>query len=518
MDDRYTVLEIMTGGLIELAAHGKDDLFLTNEPQITFFKVIYRRHTNFSTEETEHSFLSDVNFGAKYVCLIPHDGDLIDGMSVRITLPEIPQFATGRGLDTITQIAWARYIGFVLIRSIEIEVNGRVIDRHYGEWMYIWSCLTTTNLNDGGLDRLIGNIPELYEFTTSKPSYTLYIPLYFWFCRNTGCAIPVVALQYSDIRVNLEIDDLDNCILISPTHYIQCDDEMECFKPGEYLVQNQPDGTRSYGRFHKYDIQNKRLYYQNIGATRFIGNRSDTKNTKSTDYLIYGTTSKFYVSPALNIGSIPHIFRKIRLQTLARKDTVLLVNFVYLDEEERYKFAQTKHDYLIERLYYTPSVQIDSSNTKIKLNIDQPCKLIVWVPRLRYIAESNDWTNYTDNHQRDPATGNPIGAPLILKERIMLNSGDRTTDSNHQYYEYIQSYTYSDNSLPHGVGMYSFALFPLNVQPSGTTNMSQIELIELAMRMNRSVSQNNVALIRVYALCYNILRINNGLCATVFTR
>jgi len=510
----------MTGGLIELAAHGKDDLFLTKDPQITFFKLIYRRHTNFSTEETEHSFLSDVNFGAQYVCLIPHDGDLIDGMSVRISLPEIPQFTTGGGLDNITKIAWARYIGFVLIRSIEIEINGRIIDRHYGEWMYIWSCLTTNNLNDGGLDKLIGNIPELYEFSASKPSYTLYIPLYFWFCRNTGNAIPVIALQYSDIRVNLEIDDLENCIITSPTHYIQCNDDIECFKSGEYLVQKLPDGSKSYGRFHQYDIESKKLYYQSIGLTKFIGIPPPDQFSKPNDYSnsIYGVTSQFYVTPIQNKISVPHLFRPLRLQSLVRKDAVLLVNFVYLDEEERYKFAQTKHDYLIERLYYTPSSQIDSSNKKIKLNIDQPCKLIVWVPKLQYMSAINDWYNYTDNHQRDPITGNPVGNPLILQEKIMLNSVDRINKYNHQYYEYIQSYSYSENSLPYGIGMYSFALYPLNIQPSGTTNMSQIELIELTMRMNNIVNQNNIASIKVYSLCYNILRVNNGLCATVFTR
>ena len=519
----------MTGGLIQLASYGIEDLCLTDNPQITFFKIIYRRHTNFACEEFVQYFTSPPNFGGRYVCIIPHEADLIDRIALRITLPAIPKFQLADGDDNLTKFAWVRHIGHAIIKCVEVEINGVTIDRHYGEWLHIWSTLTTHNLYDGGFDKMIGNVPELYEFTNGKPAYTLYIPLYFWFCRNTCLSLPLVALQYTDLRVNIELNDFNKCSIICPSHYIKCRDNLVSMLPYEYLYQVCSDKLERFGMFVNYDIVNKRLYYLKIGDNKFI---EETPTYTKPAVGIFGMSSNYMATPEVGAVSIMHIYK--RLTNIYLKDASLLVDYVYLDDEERYKLAKTTQDYIIEQLYFTPNQIIDGSNRKLKLIIDQPCKLMVWVVQYDYIKNSNDTFNYTTSHVRkrsydvahiDPArkkifdnvnVGDTIGTSIIEKELLLLNSKQRLNQNQHIYHGMLQPYQHSDNFLPTGCGMYSFALLPVDTQPSGTTNMSQIELIELMLKLNYQVNPAKKVSFRSYSLCYNVWRITCGLSSTVF--
>src|SRR5579872_1248316 len=128
----------MPGGLIQLVAYGEEDLFLTSDPQITFFKILYRRHTNFSIEEIRQNFTHTPDFGKRLTCILSHAGDLISNTYLVVTLPSIPQFLNSDGsIDTITKFAWARKIGYALIKTIDVEIGGQLIDRQYGEWLSI---------------------------------------------------------------------------------------------------------------------------------------------------------------------------------------------------------------------------------------------------------------------------------------------------------------------------------------------------------------------------------------------
>lgn len=564
----------MTGGIVQLVAYGKEDLFLTRDPQITFFKVIYRRHTNFAREEIEQQFTNEPDFGKRNTCIISLEGDLIDGMALKITLPAIQSISSSNvvmnsnsttytasgissnGADSnvssrdniATQIAWVRRIGYAMIKYIEVEINGEVIDRHYGEWLHIWSMLTTNNINDDGLNKLIGNVPELTDFTNSKEEYTLYVPLQFWFCRYSGLALPLLCLQYSDVKINLELYELDKCYITSPTHYVKCVADVVNFKPYEYLIQKGPDGIERYGIFSRYDIINQRLYYTTVNSDRFIGVPYDgdpstldiaTKNSilntpKSERYVITGISTNFTVKPDLGVKSVTthgRSYKNIRL-----KNCVLMVTYVYIEDDERMKFARSKQDYLIEQLYYTPNIPIEGTSPKAKLDIDQPCKLTVWLTQLDYISDFNDRFNYTDSHilkraydinQSDPnkvriykdvPIGGEVGNSLIDEEAIRLNSQMRLSKRVNEYFEYIQPVQHTKNCLPKGCAMYSYSIFPTDPAPSGTTNMSQIELVELVLKMNYRVNVTQKAKLRSYSLCYNIWRVDNGLSALIFVR
>jgi hypothetical protein len=132
----------MTGGLIQLVALGFEDLFITRDPQITFFKTIYRRYTNFSIQAIQQRFDSTPNFGTLSSCTISRTADLISDMFLVVTLPKIQQFVNNSGVDNITKFAWVRKIAYALIDYIEIEIGGQLIDKHYGEWLNIWHELT----------------------------------------------------------------------------------------------------------------------------------------------------------------------------------------------------------------------------------------------------------------------------------------------------------------------------------------------------------------------------------------
>jgi hypothetical protein len=533
----------MTAGIIQLVAKGREDIFLTRDPQITFYKVVYRRHTNFSQEDIPQYFIQELDFGKKATCILSASGDLINKMCLKITLPEINNLSSSNTSNIYPDVnkirfAWIRKIGFAMIKNIEVEIDGKLIDRHYGEWMYIWSMLTTRNIADDGLNKLVGDIPELTNFTEHKNEYTLYIPIYFWFCRASGMSLPIVNLQYSDVKINIELYELDECCIILPTNYIKCDCNIDNFEQYEYLQQNTPDGISRYGIFSHYDVINKRLYYTNITREKFVSDIQDNDINilpilQNSKYNIVGMSSGFIATPSINTNSV--IVHHKTLSDIRIPDSLLLVGYVFIDNEERAMFAKTKNDYLIEQLYFTPNISIGAINSKVQLNIDQPCKLMVWVAQLDYINDFNDRFNYTDSHviKNKNNQGSfydtldnvnvttqitEMGNTLIDTTTIRLNSQERLTKRSSIYFEKIQPFQHSVNTLPKGCEMYSYSLFPTEVSPSGTTNMSQIELIELNLKMNYKISPNNKAKFRAYSLCYNVWRNDSGLSALVFIR
>jgi len=531
----------MTGGIIQLVAYGQENMFITKDPQITFFKIVYKRHTNFSCMQmpqfftNQHSTGTNVNFNKKISTNITKSADLMGKTHIIITLPKIKKFQ-----DSITKFAWVKRIGFTIIKSVEIEIGGRTIDKHYGEWISLWNEITgnLTSEIGRGINAMIGNVPELTDFTDSKEEYTLYIPLNFWFCRSSELALPLVALQYSEIRMNIEFNDVEKCYLISPTHYINCEANLVNFLPNEYIEQTV-DGVKMEGLFNHYDIINKRLYYYKISTNKFIGIPVTGKNlndpsvvqslldsSSNQKYLIYGHTSEFKVYPDFNQTSKTYAYTKIR--NLNMVDCHLLIDYYFLDIDERQRFLQSKHDYLIEQLYYTPSstATIDNINRTFNLTLDQPCKLLVWIAQMNYIAESKDYYNYTDSCIRkyndtkypDQQIGQTVGNNIIDSETILLNGLERLSYRDSEYFTNVQSYQYLKYGIQTGINIYSFGLFPLMVQPTGTCNMSQINTIDIKLAVTPNVTSTTPANFRLYGLCYNIFRITAGIGALVFVK
>jgi hypothetical protein len=516
----------MTGGLIQLVAKGVQDIYLTNDPQITFFKIVYRRHTNFSTQPMSQRFSETPDFGKRVTCLISRNGDLMGKTILVIKLPAVKTLTTSTGIDAITKFAWVRKIGLALIKNIEIEIGGQVIDRHYGDWLNIWYELTYKRTN--GFRQMIGDTPDLYNFTSSKDSKTLYVPLSFWFCRDNTLALPLVSLLYSDVRINLEISDLDKCYLITPTHYIYVENDIVNLKPFEYIEQ-VINGKTASGLFTHFDYTTKKLYYMKISNTFKFYSITDSTiyNTPSRkielsysdiiqDYRIYGLTSKEFVMPQFNSSIFTHSYIKPKLFL---NDCYLLVTYIWVDSDERIKFADSRHDYLIEQLIYVNEKTLDSSNRGIRLDLIQPAKLIATVVQYSYLLDknNNDHFNYTDSYKYND-NGVPTGKSLVINETIELNGVERVSFREYNYFNYYVPYTHFSHQCNEGINIYSFCLFPEKVNPSGSCNMTQIDNIELKLKLDHNIAIDNTVKSRTYQLGYNILRIINGLCSIVFTR
>ena len=361
----------MGGGLLQLVAYGAQDVYLTGNPQITFFKVVYRRHTNFSLESIQQTFNGTVGFDKRVTAQISRNGDLIHKMYIEATV------TGGTG--------YAPYLGQRLIKQVELEIGGQLIDRQYSQWMHVWNELALPSGKKDGYDKMIGS-----AYSAGKK---LYIPLEFWFCRNVGLALPLIALQYHEVKINVTFESAANC----------------------------------------------------------AG------------------------------GGTPTL------------DASLYVDYIFLDTDERRRFAQMSHEYLIEQVQFTGTESMtDGSSKKIKLNFNHPVKEIVWVNVASDAAA--DWKTFT-----------PTG-----KGKLQLNGNDRFAERDSTYFSSVQPYQHHEN-IPDGknINVYSFGLKPEEHQPSGTLNMSRIDTATLHLGNDDSASTDGQ--LWVFAVNYNVLRILSGM-------
>jgi hypothetical protein len=320
---------------MQLVAYGAQDVYLTGNPQITFWKVTYRRHTNFAMESIEQTFNGQADFGRRVQCTISRNGDLAYRTYLQVTLPEIGQDSCCNPKECDKVYArWLDYPGEQLISMVEVEIGGQRIDRQYGDWMHIWNQLTLTAEQERGYNKMVGQTTQLTYLVdplfadvdsacanntvpaavcaprNALPETTLYVPLQFWFCRNPGLALPLIALQYHEVRINLELRPSDEVL---------------------FAVTNLGD--------------------------EHLGPASANPKAPKT-----GTSVKDAVSYQKSLVAAS-----------------LYVDYVFLDTDERRRMAQNPHEYLIEQLQFTGDESVGSSSNKIKLNFNHPCKELIFV-------------------------------------------------------------------------------------------------------------------------------------------
>jgi hypothetical protein len=448
----------MGGGLLQLVAYGAQDVYLTGNPQITFFKVAYRRHTNFAMEAIQQTFTGIADFGNTVSCQISRNGDLIHRAYLEVGLP-VPG----------TNNSYVNYVGLRLLKSVTIEIGGQQIDKHYSDWLYIWNELSLPIGKRYAWEKMVGADQDI----TNAAATTLYIPLEFWFCRQIGLALPLIALQYHEVKLKIEFESFNNCAYTAASGAA-------------------PGGT----------------------------------------------------APKL---SNPNLW----------------VDYIFLDTDERRKFAQLSHEYLIEQLQFTGSESISTgSSSRIKLNFNHPCKELIWVAK--YAGEGSSttrhhWYNYTvkQNGTFLAATEKPgyVGLATVNSDTIgdsnvfalsdnvtnpideiikkvvyntepgfhsqavnpfdkcliQLNGNDRFAEREGSYFNYVQPFQHHTN-IPanQGINVYSFALKPEEHQPSGTLNMSRIDTAVLSVT-TKTAGTPASGLLNVYATNYNVLRILSGM-------
>lgn len=495
----------MGGGLIQLVAYGIPDIYLTGDPQITFFKVAYKRHTNFSIEPIKQYFSSSPDFGKKVSCILTKAGDLISKSYLYIELPFIPPFkqSDNQTLDNLKKIAWVRKLGFALINKISIEIGGQLIDCHYGDWLNIWSELTNTH--DKSLNEMIGNLPELTSLTNGKMSHKLYIPLEFWFCQDSGLALPIVALQYSEVSIHLELNRAEDCYYIGPTHCIIVSEDVVNFNKNE-IIQQKFNNIEINCIFMDYDVMTNKMYYIKINMAQSFNTEplySDPDTDELITYPIVGLDSKFTVHPiGLEVKQNNILNRQL---TIVK--SYLQVDYIYLDTLERVKFIKANHEYLIEQVQFAGTKTISNNNVLQQLSFSNPIKELIWNTSLNYITI--DQFNYTNNFIN--------GSNMLSTATLFLNGHPRFSIRDGNYFNWVQAYQYHTRTVD-GIYIYSFCLQPEKVgQPDGSINMSKIDDIKLQLVFDGTVSADITAKLRIYGRGYNILRIIHGLGGLAFS-
>jgi hypothetical protein len=431
----------MGGGLLQLVAYGAQDVYLTGNPQITFFKVVYRRHTNFAMEAIEQSFNGNNNFGSSVSVLITRNGDLINRIYYNAKVTN--GTTKGTSATASSGVALVPYFGQRLLKTIELEIGGQKIDKHYSEWLYIWNELSMSAGKKSGYQLMVGgDAKNRSVFLAPEDTYEVYVPLEFWFCRNVGLALPLIALQYHEVKINISYATAAEMINTSSTNY--------CDAIDDGLLKSD-NGT--------------------------------TLTSKSNADLV-GTADK------------------LRLDSVS-----LWCDYIFLDTDERRRFAQLSHEYLIEQLQFTGSDTIGASTDpasmkSVRMTFNHPCKELIWT------VKSNDASTYWNNFSDNKNNVYIVGENPVLKAKIQLNGNDRFAERNGTYFSYVQPYQHHETTpslYNNGINVYSFALKPEEHQPSGSLNMSRIDTAVL------SVSSSIAGTISVYALNYNVLRVLSGM-------
>jgi len=422
----------MGGGLMQLVAYGAQDIYLTGNPQITFFKVVYRRHTNFSMEAIQQTWNGTVATGGRLSATISRNGDLVNKMYVTFSPKVMCAGSSTHGC--------VPYLGHSLLQNVEIEIGGQKIDKHYGHWMTVWHELTSPNtggtfplVSDGKFSTAIPTggaggvelqVPptaaqrEAYYCKTTSAGSAVpletyaSIPLQFWFCRNPGLALPLIALQYHEVKV---------------------------------IVQ--------------------------LGTAAQMGS---------------GST----VDP----------------------NTTLWCDYIYLDTDERRRFAQVSHEYLIEQVQY----QNTSFAGNMDLNFNHPVKELIWACAKADSTSVNGGSSCV-TRLKDASGDFIYQEESACKINIKLNGHDRFSGRHTGYFTRTQV---AAHHTGHGgiqktdaIQVYSFALKPEEHQPSGTCNFSRIDNAQLVYS---SVPTNTdagdaAASMHIYAVNYNVLRIMSGM-------
>lgn len=230
---------------MQIVAYGAQDIYLTGNPQVTFFKAVYRRHTNFATESIIQTFNGDTGFGRTASCILSRNGDLINKLTLEAVLPP-----TNDG-------AWVHDVGNYLIDHVDLEIGGQLMDRHYGDWLEIWSQLTIPAEQVLGYRDMIGQgqitangAYSGLQVVGNHPATTLYIPLQFWFCRNIGLALPLIALQYHEVKLNIKFADLANVLVTGVTT-----EELKCSLYADYVYLDTDERRRFAQVSHEYLIE-----------------------------------------------------------------------------------------------------------------------------------------------------------------------------------------------------------------------------------------------------------------------
>jgi hypothetical protein len=499
---------------MQLVAYGAQDVYLTGNPQITFWKVTYRRYTNFSMESIEQTFNGQADFGRRVTCTISRNGDLAYRTYLQVTLPEISN-------SLAAHARWLDFPGHQLISQVELEIGGQRIDRQYGDWMHIWTQLTLSAEQTRGYNKMIGHTTQLVYVTDpafaevdgpcgadgapaqvcaprkALPETTLYIPLQFWFCRSPGLALPLIALQYHEVKINLDLRPIDECLwavdaldssgkqatgaysqsLVAASLYVDyvfldTDERRRMAQnPHEYLIEQlQFTGDESVGSSsNKIKLNFNHPCKELVWVVQPDANVDYCSSFKDGNALFHTLGAQpFNYTDA--VDALPNSM--MAFSTDAGDGNVINASGLFADGSVA---AQAANAAAADT---TTSVSDAASFVLAETALDMHC-----------------W-----------------GLNPVVVAKLQLNGQDRFSEREGTYFDQVQPFQAHTRAPDTGINVYSFALRPEEHQPSGSCNFSRIDNATLQLVLsNATVSGQNTAKVRVYATNYNVLRVMSGM-------
>lgn len=398
----------MPGGLNQLSAYGKQNILLTENPEINHFKCVYKRHCHFSIEPIEIQFDEEIKFGKKLTCELPKYGDLAGPCFLYMKLPKL-DIPSGS-----TYIGWTNSIGHAIIDYIDIEIGGMLIDRIYGIYMEIWDELTNNKSKREGYNLMIGKYESLVQLETNATEETeYYIPLNFWFTRHPSLYLPLISLKYHSIKLSIKLKSFIECVT--------------------------------------YD-----------------GNT----NPSNVDI----------------------------------KSSSIIIDYVYLEENERDKLINEGQLYLIEQHQFSEKESIKQNKIKHKseLNFNHPIKSLYWVFIETESIDNNDWFNFSriDDNKN-----------LMNNLEIRFDNKEIFSKRDEKFFRLIQPYKFNTSITNKYIYTHSFSLYPEDNKPSGQINFSRLDTVKLLFTMNSSNPECNLFF---FATNYNFLIIKKGMAALAY--
>ena len=502
----------MGGGLMQLVVKGQQDIFLTGNPQITFFKMVHKQHTNFSMESIEQHFNGTVDFGRKLNCIISRNGDLIHKVYLSVQLPKIDCETSSSN-----KFRWLNWLGHNIIKKVYIEIGGQIIDEHYGEWLHIWNELSQKSGKQSGYANMVGNVPRLTQViqgnnntdksSSTIPETTLYIPLQFWFCKNPGLALPLIALQYNEVKIIVELNDHNSCCWATGKYKLTPPTLINASLFVDYIYLDTEERRTFAQNSHEYLIEQLQYNGQEILNTQTNKVRLNFNHPIKELVWVVQPISNIDLTYTNNLGG-PQFYN-------------------YTDSIDTTYFSGTPNDPMGGGMSGGNSNNISwglpITNNATTITDSNSNSILAPLSgqgsSTTALSNTGFHTILTPSiHSESLASGSTNlalfdkGKSPIVMGKIQINGHDRFSLRDGKYFNFLQPYQHHTNIPSTGINTYSFALYPEDHQPSGSCNFSKVDTSQLIFTLTKeSVELQRKCNIRIYAVNYNILKIDKGM-------
>jgi len=515
----------MGGGLMQLVAYGAQDIYLTGNPQITFFKVVYRRHTNFSMETIEQTLNGNTQgtSGSTATCTISRNGDLVFRCYV-----QSKESGISKGMD--------------LIKECELEIGGQRIDRHYDEWNKVWSELSIPSYKSIPYRCMTGSTGEEMKTGGTDCVDNIHIPLNFWFCRNPGLALPLIALQYHEVKLKFT---WGTCGAPSPNPTVYCDyiyldtDERRRFAQvsHEYLIeqiQREEKVVSSGAAISGSGTQKTFKLNFNHPVKELIWTHSKIMSAKDIKLKLNGHDRFSEQVPEYFALKQPYDYHtNIPQQNLPTHSPASEIADAFLGSVGEIKIGKV----------WTPALATGASKIVYTVDVAGTCnvefpagngvvdqvipgdEIVLEITHVGFDATTNDVdSNNLVSTDGDLIQFQQFSSTVISKDstnitferQFQVGDEGTTLDSDSANntgtspirVQFIKRVLGGNTDLQKKINVYSFALKPEEHQPSGTCNFSRIDNAQLDMTILKSDTSESLT---VYAVNYNVLRIMSGM-------